>query len=127
MAAIADPSTHPRWRPSVVEFYEEDGRLVEVVRFAGRRVRTVYEVVAREPLALELRSVEGPVPVELRLEVSPEGRGSRVDFRFAAEPAGPLRLAPRLFDRIMAREARRELRGLKSLLEQHDYVRSRRA
>jgi carbon monoxide dehydrogenase subunit G len=118
-ARIADPSSHARWRPTVLEFRAVDGeplrvgsRLVETVRFAGRRFRSTYEVSELDPpRAFAVRTVTGPMRLTLRCGLAPAGRGTRVTFTLAAETSRLLRTVLRLFLWDEARRLKRLLEG----------------
>lgn len=117
-AVVADPATHPRWRPSAVEFrpleagpIRPGARLTETVRFLGRRYRTTYEVTELQPdRAFALRSLDGPVSLELHCLVEPSGAGTRVTFTLEAA-------APRLLGLVLAWYLGDEARRLKRLVE----------
>ncbi len=123
-AALADPATHLEWRPSALEFRALDGgplrrgsRLEEVVRFAGRRYRTLYEVSGFDaPRLLALRSLEGPVPLELRCSLEALSSGTRLVFRLDARPRLP-RTARPFFRLLMRWYLADEARRLKRLVE----------
>ncbi len=117
-AVVADPATHPRWRPSAVEFrlleagpIRPGSRLTETVRFLGRRYRTTYEVIELQPdRAFAVRSLDGPVSLELHCLVEPAGAGARLTFALEAA-------APRLLGPVLAWYLGDEARRLKRLVE----------
>ena len=125
-AAVADLSTHPRWRPSVREFRTADGapptagsELVEVVRFAGRDVRMRYRVTTLDPpRVLAADYLEGPIEVAIRFDCEPAAAGTRTTF--TCDTARP-RLAKVLpfpfFGPLMGRYMDDELGNLKRLVD----------
>jgi hypothetical protein len=93
-ALIADPEEHLVWRPLVVEFrpldgdaLEPGGTVVETVTFFGRRYTTIYEVDELEaPDTLRLRSLQGPLEVELGYALEAAETGTRLTLTLDAEP-----------------------------------------
>lgn len=121
---VAEPETHLRWRPSVVEFRPLErpisvgARIVETVRLLGRRVTTTYEVTELEPSrALMLRSVDGPLPVVLRMELAADGPDTELTFVLDMEAPRPLGLPVPGFHALMRRYLRDEGRRLRELVE----------
>ncbi len=118
-AVVADPETHPIWRPSATEFRAETdeplrvgSRLVEEVRFLGRRYRSRYEVSELEPgRAFAVRTLEGPVGLELRCALERlDGERTRVTFAMESGVSLPLRL-------VLGWYLQDEARRLKELVE----------
>lgn len=123
-AVVAEPETHPQWRPSAVEFrplsrpVQVGTRLVETVRFLGRRYTTTYEVTALEPpRRFVLRSVDGPLPTVLACELSEANGGT--ELTFVLEMEGPRLLGARVpgFHTLMRWYLRDEGRRLARLVE----------
>lgn len=121
---VAEPETHLRWRPSVVEFRPLERpvaagtRIVETVRFLGRRVTTTYEVTELEPdRVIALRSVDGPLPVVLRIELAAGDPGTELTFVLDMEAPRPLGLPVPGFHALMRRYLRDEGRRLRELVE----------
>jgi uncharacterized protein YndB with AHSA1/START domain len=93
-AVIANPEEHLVWRPLVVEFrpLDEDllaagGTVVETVTFFGRRYTTVYEVEELDPPhTLALRSLQGPLTVELGYALAARDEGTQLVLTLDAEP-----------------------------------------
>ena len=95
-------------------------RIAFVARFLGRRLAYTYEV--REIVPDErfvMATSEGPFPMETTYtwEDAPSG-GTRMTLRNRGEPAGFSRLMSPLTAMAMRRANRKDLRRLKSLLEQ---------
>lgn len=93
-AVIADPEEHLVWRPLVVEFrpldgdaLEPGGTVVESVTFFGRRYTTIYEIEALDaPRTLALRSLQGPLAVELGYALEARDLGTHLTLTLDAEP-----------------------------------------
>jgi uncharacterized protein YndB with AHSA1/START domain len=124
--AVADLSTHPRWRPSVREFRTADGappaagsEIVEVVRFAGRDVRMRYRVTTFDPpRVLAANYLEGPIVVAIRFDCEPAGAGTRTTFTCdTARPRIAKVLPFPFFGPLMGRYMDDELGNLKRLVE----------
>jgi uncharacterized protein YndB with AHSA1/START domain len=124
--AVAELSTHPRWRPSVREFRTADGaspaagsEIVEVVRFAGRDVRMRYRVATFDrPRVLAADYLEGPIEVAIRFECEPAGTGTRTTFICDTARPRIARVLPfPFFGPLMGRYMDDELANLKRLVE----------
>lgn len=93
-AVIADPDSHLVWRPLAIEFrpldgdaLEPGGTVVDTVTFFGRRYTTVYEVEELDPPnSLALRSLQGPVALELGYALEARDRGTHLTLTLDAEP-----------------------------------------
>jgi uncharacterized protein YndB with AHSA1/START domain len=124
-AVLADSTTHPEWRPSVVEFRPQSEpvgvgtRITETVRFLGRRYTTIFEVTVLDPTrTFELRSIEGPLATVLRCELTRRG-DAETELRFVLdlESPRPLGLPVPGFHALMRRYLRDEGRCLARLVE----------
>ncbi len=124
-ATLADPTTHPTWRPSVVAFRADaepvtvGTRITETVRFLGRRYTTIFEVTELSPpRTFALRSIEGPLATVLRCELTPDG-DSATGLRFVLdlESPRPLGLPVPGFHALMRWYLRDEGRRLARLVE----------
>lgn len=120
---LADLERLPDWQSSAVET-RVDGpigvgtRFTETRRMLGREGRTELEVTVFEPARrLTLRSLSGPVKVNVDHRLEPRGDGTILSVVAEAEPGSLMKLA----EPVLARQARRELRSdferLKELLE----------
>jgi len=92
-AAIANPEEHLVWRPLAVTFAPLDGdafetgaTAVETWTFLGNRYTTIYEVEELDsPTALTLRSVQGPIAVELGWSLEERDAGTELTLTLDAE------------------------------------------
>ncbi len=92
-AAIANPEEHLVWRPLAVTFgpldggaFEPGGTVVETSTFLGNRYTTIYEVEEFEsPSTLLLRSVQGPIAVELGWTLEERDAGTHLKLTLDAE------------------------------------------
>jgi uncharacterized protein YndB with AHSA1/START domain len=123
-AAVSDPRTHSEWRPSVVEFRADSQpvtvgtRIRETVRFLGRRYTTLFEVTRLDPpRTFAVRSLEGPLETNLRLEVAPADGGAELRFVMDLEDPRPLGLRVPGFQALMRWYLRDEGKRLGRLLE----------
>jgi uncharacterized membrane protein len=87
----------------------------------GREFEWVIEYTEFEPdRALTLRSVEGKLPFEIHTELTPEGGGTRLDYRLSADSGlGGVfgRIADPLVTKAQTRTVKANLSTLKDLLE----------
>jgi uncharacterized protein YndB with AHSA1/START domain len=124
-AIYADPDRVPEWRPSIREVAEVTGPMSEVgtrftTRYRGRAPDSQGTVVASDPPRLHALAGGGTVSYETRLELAPEGTGSRLRFDLSVRlPGGPVgRLAGELLlRRRIERETTLDLTRLKELAE----------
>ena len=127
-----DYENDPLWRSGVVEMrYEPPGDLRvgaqtrEVMRFFGRPVTTVAEVVDFErPRKTAFESRGGPVPVRGSRTFEPIGEGTRFTYELSARPGGLWTLLSPVLASMLRRQAEGDLKKLKTLLE-HENPRSR--
>ncbi len=92
-AVIANPEEHLVWRPLAVTFgplegdaFETGGTAVETSTFLGNKYTTIYDVEELEsPSALTLRSVQGPIAVELGWTLEERGAGTALTLTLDAE------------------------------------------
>ena len=67
---------------------------VDVVQFLGRRIEVASELVEYEPdRALGFKSTSGPIPLEGRYSLEPDGDGTKLTFTMQGEPGGFFKLA----------------------------------
>ena len=123
----ADPDNAAAWYENIeaVEWRTPrpvaiGSRIDFVARFLGRRLAYTYEV--REVFAderLVMATSEGPFPMETTYtwEDAPSG-GTRMILRNRGGPSGLARIASPLVAMAMRRANRKDLRRLKSLLEE---------
>ncbi len=127
VAAVAmDPANDERWIGALTEVnmltegpVGPGTRVERVAAFLGRRMRYVNEIVAHDPPArLEMRSVEAPFPMRVTYEFEEDGPGATLARIRAEGDAGRFyALAGPLLATMVRRGIRRDLRGLKELLE----------
>src|SRR5687767_8377627 len=124
-AYLTDLEKLPEWQSSIVEIRREDDRpleagtrFTEVRRVAGRRIESTIEVAALEPeREFSLRVVEGPVPGTARHLLEAEGAATSLTVLGELTGGGLRSLAGPLLERAARREAERDLRHLKQVLE----------
>lgn len=124
-AYLADPTRLPDWQEDVEEVRDAPGEplpagatFTEVRSFLGKRVESTLEVTAAEPgKELSLRTVSGPVHVEIRHLLEPAGDGTRVRLEAEADPGKLFGLGGPLLRKAAERKARGDFGRLKALLE----------
>ncbi len=125
-AYVTDPSKLASWQRNTVSVTQEgDGplgvgtRLHEVHRGpGGKELESVVEVAEYEPDRLfALRMVEGPLPLDARVEIEPAGRGTLLTFSGSGKAGGAIRLAGPLVTRTLKRQFARHCENLKQVLE----------
>lgn len=113
-AYLIDPAHLHDWDPRIVEVaHDPPGplstgtRIREVRSILGRRVaqaRVVSEI--EPPVLIAERIVEGPLPMEIRTVLEPQGANTRVHVSATGELNGIARVA----ERVLARGVKRQLR-----------------
>lgn len=124
-AYLADPTHLVEWQQDVEEIRGAPGvalsrgaTFTEVRSFLGKRVESTLEVTAAEPgKELSLRTVTGPVRVEIRHLLEPAGEGTLVLVEAEADAGKLVGLGGPLVRRAAERRARGDFRRLKALLE----------
>jgi len=93
-------------------------RVERIASFLGRRIEYVNEVTAFEPgRRLEMRSVQGPFPMEVTYEFEDAGEGTLMRIRNRGDAGGFYRLARPMLAAAVRRGVARDLAELKRLLE----------
>ena len=121
-AAIADPEEHLVWRPLAVTFrpldgeaFETGGTAVETSTFLGNKYTTIYDVEELDsPSTLTLRSVQGPIAVELGWTLEERGDATQLTLTLDAEKPARFPFFPTAMRWYVDDEANR----LKALIEQ---------
>jgi Polyketide cyclase / dehydrase and lipid transport len=114
-AYLADPTLMHEWDPQIVEIaHEPPGRLTVGSRIhqtravLRRRVVLTLEVTElEEPVLLAMRIIEGPLPMEIRTVLEPQGATARAHVSATGELNGLARVA----EPVVARAAKRQLRA----------------
>ena len=125
-AYASDPENAPRWYVNIASVVLETpppvavgSRVAFVAHFLGRRIAYTYEV--REMVDGErfvMSTAEGPFPMETTYTWSDTAAGgTRMTLRNRGEPSGFGQFAAPLMSRAMRRANLKDLRALKSLLE----------
>jgi hypothetical protein len=125
-AFASDPENAPRWYVNISTVVLETpppvavgSRMAFVAHFLGRRIAYTYEV--RELVAGErfvMSTAEGPFPMETTYAWSDTAAGgTRMTLRNRGEPSGFGQLAAPVMSRALRRANLKDLRALKSLLE----------
>lgn len=113
-AYLTDPTRMHEWDPQIVEIaHEPPGALTVGTRIRQtravlrRRVTLVFEVTElEEPVLLAMRIIEGPLPLEIRTVLEPQGATARAHVCATGELNGLARVA----EPAVARAAKRQLR-----------------
>jgi len=124
-AYLADPTHLPQWQADVEEVRDAPGgplglgaTFTEVRSFLGKRAESTLEVAASEPgRELSLRTVAGPVRVEIRHLLEPAGNGTLVRVEAEADAGKLFGLGGPLLRKAAERRARGDFERLKALLE----------
>jgi uncharacterized membrane protein len=125
-AYAGDPDRAPQWYVNIesVEWKTPPplrigSRLAFVARFLGRRLAYTYEVIELVPESrMVMRTAEGPFPMETTYtwEAAGEQR-TRMTLRNRGEPSGFSKLFAPMMAAAMRRANQKDLRRLKTLLE----------
>lgn len=124
-AYLADPAHLPDWQADVEEVRAAAGAplqagatFTEVRSFLGKRAESTLEVTAAEPgREFSLRTLSGPVQVEIRHLLEPAGDGTRVRVEAEADPGKLFGLGGPFLRKAAERRARGDFERLKALLE----------
>jgi uncharacterized membrane protein len=124
---VTDPEKLSSWQTNTVSVAMEGGeafglgaRIRETHRApGGRELHSVVEISQYEPdRRVELRIVEGPLPVDGLFVFTPSEAGAtRVELFGTGRPSGAMRLATPLLKLAVRRQFRDNLRALKRLME----------
>ena len=119
---MIEPGNLREWDPRIVEVeHTPPGPLI-----IGTRIRETRDVLRRrvtqqlevteieEPVLLALRIVEGPLPMQLRTVLEPQGATTRVHVAATSEAGGAARVAAP----ALVHATKRQLRGYYELLKQ---------
>jgi uncharacterized protein YndB with AHSA1/START domain len=120
---LVDVERVPEWQASAVRAHVEGplgvgSRIHETRRLLGREAHTELEVAAFEPpRRLTLRTLRGPVKVDVDHRLESQGDGTALHVVAEAEPGSILRLAKPVLARHAEHELRTDFERLKELLE----------
>jgi hypothetical protein len=122
----AEPSNAPAWYANIdsVRWKTEPplavGSQVEfVARFLGRRLQYTYEIAEYAPGSrFVMRTAEGPFPMETTYTWASDASLTTMTLRNRGEPSGFSKFAAPFMALAMRRANLKDLRRLKSLLEQ---------
>jgi len=109
-AALADPSSIPRWRPDILEVHGKSGngvgaRYDEVISFFGKKHQTFEVVEAIPGRRWVVRAVAGLAlrPTQA-FELAPCPAGTRLSWDIALPVTGGFRLMSPLLGRMIPRK-----------------------
>jgi uncharacterized protein YndB with AHSA1/START domain len=120
---LVDVDRVPEWQSSAVASYADGplgvgARIHETRRVLGREAHTVLEVSAFDPPGrLTLRTISGPVKVDVDHRLENHREGTRLHVVAEADPGFMLRFAKPVLERQAEREVRGDFDRLKELLE----------
>jgi carbon monoxide dehydrogenase subunit G len=120
---LAEVEKAPEWQSSALEVSAESEisagtRIREIRNFLGRRAESTLEVTEYEPgRKFSLRVVSGPLPLEVRHALTPEGEGTRLDWVAEADTSRFPKLAVRMMAGTAERQFKGDLERLKRVLE----------
>ena len=120
---LADVECVPEWQSSAVSAHVEGAmgvgaRIHETRRLLGREAHTELEVTAFDPpRRLTLRTLQGPVKVDVDHRLESQGDGTVLHVVAEADPGSILRLAKPVLKRQAEHELRADFERLKELLE----------
>jgi carbon monoxide dehydrogenase subunit G len=120
---LVDIDRIPEWQSSAVASHADGPlgvgvRVHETRRLLGREAHTELEVCAFDPPRhFALRTVSGPVKVDVDHELEAQGNGTVLHVVAEADPGSILRLAKPVLARRAEHELRTDFGRLKGLLE----------
>ena len=122
---LTDVEKLPEWQASALEVSVEGEmslgtRIREIRNFLGRRAESTLEVTEYEPARrFSLRVLSGPLPFEVRHALTPEGKGTRLDWVAEADTNRFPKLAVRMMAGTAERQFKGDLERLKRVLEEN--------
>jgi uncharacterized protein YndB with AHSA1/START domain len=125
---LTDTEKLAEWQKGTVEVRRDASgpltrgeRLHEVHAAMGRRLESTVEVAEIDPpRAFALHVVDGPMPVDGRWTLEPDGSGTLVRFTGEGSLKGPLRIVEPIVRRTLERQFRGHHERLKRVLEGAD-------
>jgi uncharacterized protein YndB with AHSA1/START domain len=123
-AWLTDVERLPRWQKSLLDAradgpFQKGARIVEKRSLFGREAETELEVTALEAARrLTLKTVRGPVDLEVDHRLEPNGTGTTLQVTAAGRPKGALRFAGPAVAAGARQELKRDFERLKALLEE---------
>lgn len=120
---LVDVDRLSEWQSSALSSHADGpigvgARVHETRRLLGREAHTELEVRAFEPpRRFALRTLSGPVKVDVDHTLEPRGEGTLLHVVAEAEPGSILRFAKPVFARQAEHELRTDFGRLKELLE----------
>jgi len=121
---LTDVKHLTRWQKSLLDAradgpLREGTRIVEKRSLFGREAETELEVTALEPARrLTLKTVRGPVELEVDHQLEPNGSGTRLHVTAAGKAKGALRFAGPAVAAGARQELKHDFERLKALLEE---------
>jgi hypothetical protein len=121
------PENEPRWIGAVCASraltagpLHAGQRLARTTSFLGRRFEQLFEVVSCTPeTSLRLRSLQGPVALQIEYDFADAGAAAtRTRVTLEGEPGRFFPVPGRLLAHLLGRAVERDLRALRSLLEE---------
>jgi len=123
---VADMANNPKWQKGQVSCVWTSPPPLAVgstydqeARFAGRTIRTSFEVTEFEPgRRIRIVSTSGPMPIDVTRTVDPVGDDRcEVAAHVQGEPPGVMRLLGGMVDKMVKRNVDADYTRLKALLE----------
>ena len=127
-AYLTDPTRMHEWDPQIVEIaHEPPGpltvgtRIREIRAVLRRRVALTFEVTElEEPVLLAMRITEGPLPMEIRTVLEPQGATARAHVSATGELNGLARVAEPALAQAVKRQLRAHYERLRERLARED-------
>jgi uncharacterized protein YndB with AHSA1/START domain len=122
---LTDPANDAKWRGSAVsaEWTSEGPVGVgstqhSVDKFLGRKIESTSEVTFWDPPnQYSWKSLDGPIPYELTIKLTPKDDGTQLSFGGQAELGGFFKLAEGLAGNQMVKQIKGDFENLKDVLE----------
>lgn len=125
-AYVTDPGKLASWQKTAISVTQEgDGpigvgtRLHEVHRIPGGKELTVLVEVSEftPDRTFSLRTVEGPIPLNVEVDFEPTAQGTRMLFTTHGEPRGAMRFLQPVLSRSLQHQLTEHCQTLKRILE----------
>src|SRR5947207_6117166 len=123
-AYLTDTEKLTRWQKSLIEAradrpFARGTRIVEKRSLFGREAESELEVTVFEPeRRLTLKTLGGPVELEIDHELKPNGDGTKLHVTAQGKPKGMFKIAAPAVESGARQELKRDFERLKALLEE---------
>jgi carbon monoxide dehydrogenase subunit G len=122
---VSNPANDVKWQGSAKSSewvseapYGVGSQVHAVNRFMGRDIDSMLEITAWDPPgAYGQKSISGPIPFEINMQLEAQDEGTRLTIRGNAEAGGFFKLAEGLVGKQLQKQIEKDFETLKQVLE----------